>query len=51
MPKVGEGSCSGAAEGVMVNIGVVEHPLLMRTNYHEWCLIMQVRLDALELWM
>lgn len=51
LPKVGEGSCLGAAEGIMVNVGIVKLPLLTRTNYHEWCLIMQVSLDAHEHWM
>ncbi|CAN6215165.1 unnamed protein product [Urochloa humidicola] len=48
--KVGEGSGSGAVERVMANPGAVELPLLTRTNYHEWSLIMQVSMEALEQW-
>lgn len=49
-PKIGEGSSSGAAERVMANSSVVELPLLTRTNYHEWSLVMQVSMEALEQW-
>ena len=39
-----------AAERVVPNTGGVELPLLTKTNYHEWSLVMQVSLEALELW-
>lgn len=39
-----------AAERVVPNTGAVELPLLTKTNYHEWSLVMQVSLEALELW-
>lgn len=34
----------------MANSSVVELPLLTRTNYHEWSLVMQVSMEALEQW-
>ncbi|KAG8056761.1 hypothetical protein GUJ93_ZPchr0002g23243 [Zizania palustris] len=39
-----------AAERVVSNIDAVELPLLTKTKYHEWSLVMQVSLEALELW-
>lgn len=43
--------CSGAAvERVMANLGAVELPQLTGTNYHEWSLVLQVSLKALEQW-
>ena len=39
-----------AAERVVPNTGAVELPLLTKTNYHEWSLVMQVSLEALKLW-
>jgi hypothetical protein len=48
------GDSSSPADGVVVrgapNSGVVELPLLTKGNYQEWSLIMQVSLEALELW-
>ncbi|KAL6839121.1 hypothetical protein ACP4OV_031012 [Aristida adscensionis] len=38
-----------AAERVTA-AGVVELPLLTKTNYHEWSLVMQVSLEAFWLW-
>ena len=32
------------------NANAVELPLLTKTNYHEWSLVMQVCLEAMELW-
>ena len=50
-PKIGESSKAGAVvERVVANSGAVELPLLTRTNYHEWSLVMQVSLEAMELW-
>ncbi|WVZ83191.1 hypothetical protein U9M48_030361 [Paspalum notatum var. saurae] len=51
-PKIGESSAGGgaAAERAIVTFGAVELPLLTRTNYHEWSLVMQVSLEALGLW-
>lgn len=49
--KIGDSSNSGAAvERVIANSGAVELPLLTRTNYHEWSLVMRVSLEALGLW-
>jgi hypothetical protein len=45
----GVGSSSAAAERV-VNTNSVELPLLTKANYHEWALVMQVSLEAMELW-
>jgi hypothetical protein len=47
----GDGSSSGVVgERVTPNSGVVELPLLTKGNYQEWSLVMQVSLEALELW-
>jgi hypothetical protein len=43
------GSSSAAVERV-VNANSVELPLLTKANYHEWALVMQVSLEAMELW-
>ena len=46
-----DSSKAGAAvERVVPNSGVVELPLLTRAKYHQWALVMQVSLEALELW-
>jgi hypothetical protein len=42
--------CSAAVEHVVLNSGAVELPLLTKTNYHEWSMIVQVSLEAMELW-
>ena len=53
-PKFDGSSGSGArevvVERIVSNSGVVEVPQLTRTNYHEWSLVTQVNLEALELW-
>jgi len=53
-PKFDGSSSSGAreviVECIVSNFGVVEVPQLTRTNYHEWSLVTQVNLEALELW-
>ncbi|WVZ93291.1 hypothetical protein U9M48_039285 [Paspalum notatum var. saurae] len=41
---------SAAAEHTAMTSGAVELPMLTRTNYHEWSLVMQVSLEALGLW-
>ncbi|CAO2206320.1 unnamed protein product [Urochloa humidicola] len=46
----GDGSGSHAIERVVPGSGVVELPLLTKANYHEWSLVMQVSLEALEQW-
>jgi hypothetical protein len=46
----GDGSSAAVAERVVANAGAVELPLLTKGNYHEWSLVMQVSLEALELW-
>ncbi|CAN6333479.1 unnamed protein product [Urochloa humidicola] len=49
--EAGDGSSKGAAvERVVPSAGVVELPLLTKGNYQEWSLVMQVSLEALELW-
>ncbi|KAL6649615.1 hypothetical protein ACP70R_013839 [Stipagrostis hirtigluma subsp. patula] len=48
--KKGGVSSPVAAERVIANSGAVELPLLTKTNYHEWSLVMQVSLEALGLW-
>jgi hypothetical protein len=45
-----ESSGVSAVERVMATPGAVEIPQLTRANYHEWALVMQVSLEALELW-
>jgi hypothetical protein len=45
----GMGSTSAAMERV-INSSSVELPLLTKANYHEWALVMQVSLEAMELW-
>ncbi|WVZ62462.1 hypothetical protein U9M48_012211 [Paspalum notatum var. saurae] len=50
-PKTPESSNSGAVgEKIIASSGAVELPMLTRTNYHEWSLVMQVSLEALGLW-
>src|SRR5436190_9098562 len=50
------GSCNGSGDGapamerVVSSSGAVELPMLTKTNYHEWSLVMQVSLEALGLW-
>ncbi|WVZ51861.1 hypothetical protein U9M48_002964 [Paspalum notatum var. saurae] len=41
---------SAATERTTVSSGAVELPMLTRTNYHEWSLVMKVSLEALGLW-
>ncbi|WVZ92074.1 hypothetical protein U9M48_038168 [Paspalum notatum var. saurae] len=41
---------SGAAGRTAVTSGAVELPMLTRTNYHKWSLVMKVSLEALGLW-
>ncbi|CAO2203105.1 unnamed protein product [Urochloa humidicola] len=47
--KIGEGS-GAAAERIVPGAGAVEVPMLGKGNYQEWALLMQVALEALELW-
>jgi hypothetical protein len=50
-PKKEVSSSSGVAmERVVPGSGVLELPLLTKGNYQEWSLVMQVSLEALELW-
>ncbi|CAN6373153.1 unnamed protein product [Urochloa humidicola] len=50
-PSKGDGSSSGAAaERIMPGSGAVEVPMLGKGNYQEWSLLMQVALEALQLW-
>ena len=50
-PKIGDsGKAVVAVERVVSNSGAVELPLLTKANYHEWALVMQVSLEAMELW-
>ncbi|CAO2034314.1 unnamed protein product [Urochloa humidicola] len=50
-PLKGDGSSSGAAtERIVPGTGAVEVPMLGKGNYQEWALLMQVALEALELW-
>jgi hypothetical protein len=49
-PTKGESSSVFAVERVMATPSAVEIPQLARANYHEWALVMQVSLEALELW-
>jgi hypothetical protein len=50
----GEASDSSSSDVAVVrgapNSGVVELPLLAKGSYQEWSLVMQVSLEALELW-
>ena len=46
----GSGAREVVVERIVSNSGVVEVPQLTRTNYHEWSLVTQVNLEALELW-
>jgi hypothetical protein len=41
---------SASVECVILNSSVVELLLLTKTNYHEWSMVMQVSLVAMELW-
>jgi len=43
-------SRGAAVEHVVTSSNFVELPLLTKANYHEWSLVMQVSLEALELW-
>ncbi|KAG8053091.1 hypothetical protein GUJ93_ZPchr0001g29702 [Zizania palustris] len=43
-------SRSVTAERVVAHTNSVELPLLTKGNYHEWALVMQVSLEAMELW-
>ncbi|WVZ49584.1 hypothetical protein U9M48_000926 [Paspalum notatum var. saurae] len=46
-----ESSCDrGAAAERVVSSNAIELPLLMKINYHEWALIMQILLEVMELW-
>ncbi|CAN6286802.1 unnamed protein product [Urochloa humidicola] len=54
--KIGESPTKGEVSGVSIvervtaTPGAVEIPQLSRANYHEWALVMQVSMEALELW-
>jgi hypothetical protein len=54
MVKGETGDSSTSGDGVVVrgaaNSGMVELPLLTKGSYQEWALVMQVSLEALELW-
>ncbi|WVZ88962.1 hypothetical protein U9M48_035429, partial [Paspalum notatum var. saurae] len=39
-----------AVERIITSTNSVELPLLTKSNYHEWALVMQVSLEAMELW-
>jgi hypothetical protein len=41
---------STAVEHIVLNSDAVELPLLTKTNYQEWSMIMHVSLEAMELW-
>jgi len=43
-------SSSKIVANANANANAVELPLLTKTNYHEWSLVMQVCLEAMELW-
>jgi hypothetical protein len=49
-PLKGDSSSAGAAAERVPGSGVVEVPMLGKGNYQEWALLMQVALEALELW-
>jgi hypothetical protein len=49
-PSKAEGSGVSAVERVMATPDAVEILQLTRANYHEWALVMQVSMEALELW-
>jgi hypothetical protein len=49
-PSKAEGLAVSAVERVMATPGTVEILQLTRANYHEWALVMQVSMEALELW-
>jgi hypothetical protein len=44
------GSSRGTTAECVVSGNSVELPLLSKANYHKWALVMQVSLEALELW-
>jgi hypothetical protein len=44
------GGLSQTVAAERVTGGTVELPLLTKSNYTEWCLVMQVSLEALGLW-
>lgn len=55
MAKIGdatkqEGSSSSGGERLLAAGGVVEFSMLTKGNYQEWALVMQLSLEALELW-
>jgi hypothetical protein len=41
---------SATMERVVLNSSAIELPLLMKTNYHAWSMVMQVSLEAMGLW-
>jgi hypothetical protein len=48
--EIGDSSSSDAiVERVVPSSGAVELPLLTKANYHDWALVMQVSLEALDL--
>jgi hypothetical protein len=49
-PLKGDSSSAGAAADRVPGSGVVELPMLTKGGYQEWALVMQVSLEALELW-
>jgi hypothetical protein len=49
-PLKGDSSSAGAAAERVPGSGVVELPMLSKGGYQEWALVMQVSLEALELW-
>ncbi|CAN6294052.1 unnamed protein product [Urochloa humidicola] len=51
--KLGSGDVDGSSSGgnrIVPGSGAVEVPILGMGNYQEWSLLMQVALEALELW-
>jgi hypothetical protein len=48
--KKGDSSSAGAAAECMPGSSVVELPTLTKGGYQDWALVMQVSLEALELW-
>jgi hypothetical protein len=49
-PLKGDTSSAGAAAERVPGSGVVDLPMLTKGGYQEWALVMQVSLEALELW-
>jgi hypothetical protein len=48
--KMGDADASSSARKTVVPFGLLMWPMLDRSNYFEWAMLMQCNLEAMEVW-